>query len=149
MTYSIWLIVLVSRYLMRMPSDEVLSNCITVHCKSGFFSLCKIKQCASRVFISQYMHWDSQTLAKKDDSDYLVFKETTWWYSKFVYSSTFLSEPIPPLSQPIQICCTTMTSMQTELQYVHLYFFGVPLMSVPNHVWYDFDFFPQPFSYSL
>ena len=57
----------------------------------------------------------------KDDSDYLVFKETTWSYSKFVYRSTFLCEPVPPCSQPIQICCTTMTNVQTELRYVHLY----------------------------
>ena len=54
----------------------------------------------------------------KDDSDYLAFKENTWSYSKFVYRSTFLCEPVPPLSQPIQICCTTMTNMQTELRYL-------------------------------
>ena len=58
----------------------------------------------------------------KDDSDYLAFKETTWSYIKFVYRSTFLCEPVLPRSQPIQICCTTMTNMQTELRYVHLYF---------------------------
>ena len=57
----------------------------------------------------------------KDDSDYLAFKETTWLYSKFVYRSTFLCEPVLLHSQPIQICCTTMTNMQTELRYVHLY----------------------------
>ena len=34
----------------------------------------------------------------KDDSDYLAFKETTWSYSKFVYRSAFLCEPVPPLS---------------------------------------------------
>ena len=59
----------------------------------------------------------------KDDSDYLAFKETTWSYSKFecfVYCSTFLCEPVLPHSQPIQICCKTITNMQTELQYVHL-----------------------------
>ena len=57
----------------------------------------------------------------KDDSDYLAFKETTWSYSKFVYRSTFLCEPVPLRSQPIQICCTTITNMETELRYVHLY----------------------------
>ena len=56
----------------------------------------------------------------KDDSDYLAFKETTWSYSKFVYHSTFLCEPVPPRSQSIEICCTMMTNMQTELRYVHL-----------------------------
>ena len=55
----------------------------------------------------------------KDDSDYLAFKETTWSYSKFVYRSTFLCEPVPPGSQPI--CCTTMTNVQMKLWYVHLY----------------------------
>ena len=54
-------------------------------------------------------------LESKDDSDYLAFKETTWSYSKFVYHSTFLCKSVPPLSQPIQICCMTMTNMQTEL----------------------------------
>ena len=41
----------------------------------------------------------------KDDSDYLAFKETTWSYNKFVYQSSVLCEPVPPHSQPIQICC--------------------------------------------
>ena len=50
----------------------------------------------------------------KDDSDYLAFKETTWSYSKFVYCSTFLCEPVPPGSPPIQIYCTTITNIQTE-----------------------------------
>ena len=52
----------------------------------------------------------------KDDSDYLAFKETTW-----SYRSTFLCKPVSSRSQPIQICCTTITNMQTELWYVHLY----------------------------
>ena len=56
----------------------------------------------------------------KDDSDYLAFKETTWSYSKFVYRSTFLCKPVPQRSQPIQICCMTITNMQMELRYVHL-----------------------------
>ena len=56
----------------------------------------------------------------KDDSDYLAFKETTWSYSKFVYRSTYLCQPVPPRSQPIQIYCTTITNTQTELRYVHL-----------------------------
>ena len=51
----------------------------------------------------------------KDDSDYLAFKETTWLYSKFVYRSAFLFEPVLPHSQPIQICCTMITNMQIEL----------------------------------
>ena len=55
----------------------------------------------------------------KDDSDYQAFKETTWSYSKFIYDSTILCEPVPPHSQPNQICCMTMTNMQTELGYVH------------------------------
>ena len=54
----------------------------------------------------------------KDDSDYLAFKKNTWLYSKFVYRSTFLCMPVPTPSQPIQICCTTITNVQTELQYV-------------------------------
>ena len=55
---------------------------------------------------------------------YLAFKETTWSYSKFIYRSTILCRPVPPRSQPIQICCTTMTNMQTELRYVHPYAFN-------------------------
>ena len=58
-----------------------------------------------------------QNVIFKDDSDYLAFKETTWLYSKFVYRSTFLCKPVPPHSQPIQICCTMITNMQTELWY--------------------------------
>ena len=45
----------------------------------------------------------------KDESDYLAFKETTWFYSEFVYHSTYLCEPVLLRSQPIQICCTTIT----------------------------------------
>ena len=41
----------------------------------------------------------------KDNSDYLAFTRS---YSKFVYHSTFLCEPVLPRSQPIQICCTTI-----------------------------------------
>ena len=52
---------------------------------------------------------------------YLAFKETTWFYSKFVYRSAFLCKPVPPHSQPIQICCTMITNMPTELPYGHLY----------------------------
>ena len=44
--------------------------------------------------------WQWITLICKDDSDYLAFKETTW-----SYRSTFFCKPVPPLSQPIQICC--------------------------------------------
>ena len=51
----------------------------------------------------------------KDDSDYLSFKETTWSYSKFVYRSTFLCEPVLQRSQPIQICCTMITICQYPL----------------------------------
>ena len=59
---------------------------------------------------------EQQKISKdKDDSEYLVFKETAWSYSKFVYYSTFLCKPVPPGSQPIQICSTTITNMQTEL----------------------------------
>ena len=60
-------------------------------------------------------------IISKDDSDYLAFKETTWSYCKFVYRSTFLCKSVSTRSQPIQICCTTITNMQTKLRYVHLY----------------------------
>ena len=56
----------------------------------------------------------------KDYSDYLAFEEITWSYSNFFYCSTFLFKPLPLCSQPIQICCSTMTNMQTDLQYLHL-----------------------------
>ena len=38
------------------------------------------------------------SLSIKDDSDYLAFKETSLSYTKFVYRSAFLCEPVPPLS---------------------------------------------------
>ena len=57
----------------------------------------------------------------KDDSDYLAFKETTWSYRKFVCCSAFLCKPVLLHPQPFQICCMTITNMQTELRYVHLY----------------------------
>ena len=38
----------------------------------------------------------------KDDSDYLAFKETTWLYSKFVYHSAFLCEPVPRIISPFK-----------------------------------------------
>ena len=38
--------------------------------------------------------------------------------SQFVYRSTFLCKPVPPRSQPIQICCTTITNMQTKIWYL-------------------------------
>ena len=57
----------------------------------------------------------------KNDSDYLAVKETTWSYSKFFNCPAYLCKPVPLRSQQIQICCTTITNMQTELQYVRLY----------------------------
>ena len=62
----------------------------------------------------------------------LAFKETTWSYSKFVYLSTFLCKPVPPRSQPIQICCTMITNMQTELSLMHCLRFQV-LLDVPTN----------------
>ena len=69
----------------------------------------------------------------KNDSDYQAFKETTWWYSKFIYCSTILCQPVPPRSQPIQICCTTITNMQTELRYVTKI-----ALNVKNHIGIQF-----------
>ena len=64
----------------------------------------------------KYSQFNSSCVIK-DDPDYLASNsiETTWSDSKFVYSSTFLCKPVPPHSQPIQICCTTITNMQMEL----------------------------------
>jgi hypothetical protein len=56
-----------------------------------YSSSCKERSCVVQIFMNQT----------------LAFKETTLSYSKFVYSSTFLCEPVPLRSQPIQICCTT------------------------------------------
>ena len=77
------------------------------------------------LLLPQRKELQQQKISKdKDDSDYLAFKETAWSYSKFVYCSTFLCKPVPPRSQPIHICSTTITNMQTDLGY------GIPAKSI-------------------
>ena len=60
------------------------------------------------MLLQNWFQVSTHSFLGKDDSDYLAFKETTWSYSKFVYRSTCLCEPVPLHSQPIQICCPRM-----------------------------------------